>query len=50
MTEKPPEPDDKEADRRFNETLGRMLTTPHQPHAPLKPKVQPVRRGQKKKA
>jgi hypothetical protein len=34
----PPEPDDeKEADRRFNETLGRMLGTPHKPHAP-KPK------------
>ena len=25
-------PDDKEAERRFNETLGRMLGTPHKPH------------------
>lgn len=24
--------DDKEAERRFNETLGRMLGTPHKPH------------------
>jgi hypothetical protein len=34
MAKKPPE-DEKEAERRFNETLGRMLGTPHKPHAPL---------------
>jgi hypothetical protein len=35
MTDKPPEPDkldDTEAERRFNETLGRMLKTPPSPH------------------
>lgn len=35
MTQKPPEPEDeKEAERRFNETLGRMLSTPPKPHKP----------------
>lgn len=39
MTDKPPEPeDDTEAERRFQETLGRLVNTPHKPHAPLKPK------------
>ena len=33
MTDKPSE-DDKEAERRFNETLGRLVTTPHKPHKP----------------
>jgi hypothetical protein len=33
MTDKPPEPEDeKEAERRFNETLGRLVNTPHKPH------------------
>jgi hypothetical protein len=33
MTEKPPEPmDEKEAEDRFNETLGRLVNTPHKPH------------------
>jgi hypothetical protein len=33
MPDKPPEPeDDKEAERRFNETLGRLVNTPHKPH------------------
>lgn len=31
MTDKPSE-NDKEAERRFNETLGRMLGTPPKPH------------------
>ena len=34
MTDKHPEPDDKEAERRFNETLGRLVNTPHKPHKP----------------
>jgi hypothetical protein len=41
MTDKPPEPDDdkltddeREANRRFRETLGRLVNTPHQPHKP----------------
>jgi hypothetical protein len=38
MSDKPSEQDEKEAERRFNETLGRMLGTPPKPHAPLKPK------------
>jgi len=45
MSDKPPEQDDKEAERRFNETLGRMLGTPHQPHKP--PKERPHGRRQK---
>jgi hypothetical protein len=43
MAEKPPESDDKEAERRFNETLGRMLNTPHQPHKP--PKLPPKKKS-----
>jgi hypothetical protein len=43
MTDKPPEPDDKlpeaEAERRFNETLGRLVNTPHTPHKPKEPKT-----------
>jgi len=36
MTDKPPEPeDDKEAERRFNETLGRLVNTPHKPQEPI---------------
>jgi len=45
MSEKPPEPkdqtlteDEREANRRFQETLGRLVNTPHKPHAPLKPR------------
>jgi hypothetical protein len=34
MAEKPSEQDDKEAEARFNETLGRLLNTPHTPHKP----------------
>ena len=35
MTDKPPEPEhDKEAERRFQETLGRLVNTPHKPHKP----------------
>jgi hypothetical protein len=34
MAEKPQGDDDKEAERRFNETLGRMLHTPPKPHKP----------------
>lgn len=34
MTDKPPEPDDKEAEDRFNETLGRLVNTPPKPHRP----------------
>lgn len=33
----PPETDEKEAERRFNETLGRLVNTPHKPHKPTKP-------------
>lgn len=32
MTDKPPEPEDKEAERRFQETLGRLVNTPPKPH------------------
>ncbi len=31
MTDKP-SPDEKEAEDRFNETLGRLVNTPHTPH------------------
>jgi hypothetical protein len=51
MTDKPPIPDDKlddtEAERRFNETLGRMLATPPKPHKPTEPQ-QP--KGSRRKA
>lgn len=37
MTANPPQSeDDKEADARFNETLGRLVNTPHTPRAPIK--------------
>jgi hypothetical protein len=36
MTDKPQTDDEREAERRFNETLGRLVNTPHKPHAPLK--------------
>ncbi len=37
MTNKIPEPaDEKEAERRFQDTLGRLVNTPYQPHAPMK--------------
>jgi len=32
MTDKAPESDKKEAERRFNETLSRLVNTPHKPH------------------
>lgn len=42
MTEKPSEPEDeKEAERRFNETLRRMLKTPHHPHSTKTPPGKP---------
>ena len=42
MTEKPDPPtEDKEAEARFNETLGRLVNTPHQPHKPATPKREP---------
>lgn len=37
MTDEPPKPeesDEKEAERRFNETLGRLVNTPPKPHKP----------------
>lgn len=37
--------DEKEAERRFNEPLGRMLNTPHKAHAPLKPPLRSRRRA-----
>lgn len=37
MTDKPSE-DDKEAERRFNETLGRLVNTPPKPHKDEAPK------------
>jgi len=46
MADKPPEPEDEaEAERRFQETLGRLVNTPHKPHAPLKPKPPGKARG-----
>jgi hypothetical protein len=46
MTDKPSESEDRmltdderDVQRRFQETLGRRVNTPHKPHAPLKPKV-----------
>ena len=42
MTDKPAEPeDDKEAEARFNETLGRLVNTPHKPHKPLEAPKKP---------
>lgn len=36
MTDKPPEPEyEKEAERRFQETLGRLVNTPPKPHKPI---------------
>ena len=34
-----PTEDERDVQRRFNETLGRLVNTPHKPHAPLKPKA-----------
>lgn len=34
----PPKEDDAEAERRFQETLGRLVNTPHKPHKPAEPK------------
>jgi len=46
MTDKPAdETDDKEAERRFNETLGRLVNTPPTPHKPP-----PSAKGKPKKA
>jgi len=44
MADKPIETDEKEAERRFNETLGRLANTPHKPHRAAKPKGQGGRR------
>jgi hypothetical protein len=33
--------DEREAERRFQDTLGRLVSTPHKPHAQLKPKPKP---------
>jgi hypothetical protein len=47
MTDKSPPEDDREAERRFNETLGRLVNTPHQPHkakAPPMTKAKPAKR------
>lgn len=38
MAEKPPTDEEQEAERRFQETLGRLVNTPHKKHEPLKPK------------
>jgi hypothetical protein len=45
MTDKTPDPEDKmltederDVQRRFQETLGRLVNTPPTPHAPQKPK------------
>jgi hypothetical protein len=45
MTDKTPDSEDhmltdeeREANRRFQETLGRLVNTPHKKHEPLKPK------------
>ncbi|MFC3071045.1 hypothetical protein [Phenylobacterium soli] len=43
MTDKPPElEDDKEAERRFNEAVSNLLSTPHKPHN--EPKATPKRK------
>jgi len=51
MTDKPPESEDRmltdderEANRRFQETLGRLVNTPHKPHKPAE-KPKPSRRS-----
>jgi len=33
--------DEREAERRFQETLGRLVNTPHKPHAPLGKRTTP---------
>jgi hypothetical protein len=38
--------DERDVQRRFQETLGRLVNTPHQPHAPL---GGPVKAGPAKK-
>jgi hypothetical protein len=44
MSEKPPEPENEaDAERRFNETVGNLLRTPHKPHTAGEPK-KPTRR------
>lgn len=51
MADKPPKPDtgdtEAEADiqRRFQETLGRLVNTPHKPHKPLGNEKAPPKRG-----
>jgi hypothetical protein len=52
MADTPLDPDkldDTEAERRFNETLGRMLSTPPKPHHP-KPEKPPLREDHDKEA
>lgn len=41
MTDKPSPAEEKEAEDRFNETLGRLVNTPHTPHRPPKPSRKP---------
>lgn len=50
MADKPqPKPeDDKEADSRFNETLGRMLETPPKPHKKEGREPKPAPKASKK--
>ncbi len=40
MTDKPPQKmlseEEREAERRFQETLSRMANTPHKPHKPIR--------------
>jgi hypothetical protein len=31
--------EERDAERRFQETLGRLVNTPHKPHAPIKPRA-----------
>jgi hypothetical protein len=41
MTNKPSPEDESEADRRFTETLGRLVNTPHKPHKPAEAPPRP---------
>jgi hypothetical protein len=36
--------EEREAERRFAETLGRLVNTPHKPHAPIGAKPKPTTR------
>jgi hypothetical protein len=39
--------DEKEAQRRFQQTLRGALATPHKKHEPLKPKATPARKSKR---